>query len=149
MKSLNYKDNFDVILLLFSAFGYFSDEENLLLLKNISKALKNKGMFCFDIFNRDSFLKDFKEFNVLEKENNLMIDRCSFDPMTGVYSNKRIVIRNGIRKDKPFFIRLYNFNEIKFLLEKANLSIYRVFGNWDSGKFNSESKRMIVIAQKN
>jgi SAM-dependent methyltransferase len=40
------ENTFDVAILLFSSFGYFSDEENRCILENISKSLGQGGLFC-------------------------------------------------------------------------------------------------------
>jgi len=53
-------------------------------------------------------MKNTSPAHVTEKSGELMIDRLSFDTLTGRLYNHRIVIRNGVRKDKPFFVRLYN-----------------------------------------
>ena len=77
-----------------------------------------------------------------------MIDRNSYDYATGRWHNKRIVIRNGIRKDKPFSVRLYTYPEIKEFLNKSGFEIFKVFGDWDGELYGHDSKRMIVIAKK-
>jgi len=134
--------------LMFTAFGYFEDDENLKTLENISRALKPGGMLVFDIHNRDVFLKGFLPYIVTEKGSDLMIDRNSFDSVTGRQINRRIVIRNGIRKDTPFFVRIYNPNEITSLLREAGLNVLRMFGAWDSEPLSVDSRRMIIIAGK-
>lgn len=149
MRNFDEVQKYDIVLLLFTAFGYFSDQQNIQVLKNISKSLKPGGLFCFDTFNRDNFLKNFREDSVVEKDKNLMIDRCSFDCISGRYTNKRIIIRDGKRKDKEFSIRLYNYNEIQSILAEAGLRTKKVFGTWKSGTFNSDSVRIITIAEKN
>jgi len=105
-------------------------------------------MFCFDIPNRDYFLKNLNPFMVIEKGNDLMIDRHSYDFASGRWQNRRIVIRNGKRKDKPFSIRLYTFPEIKELLHKSNFRLFKAFGDWDGEAFSFNSKRLIIIAEK-
>lgn len=102
MREISFKDEFDRVLLLYTSFGYFEDEENLRVLENVAQALKPGGLFCFDTHNRDVFLKHFLPYIVTEKENDLMIDRITFDSATGRMYNRRIVIRNSKRKDKPF-----------------------------------------------
>lgn len=148
MRKISFHEEFDRVLLLFTSFGYFEDDENLLVLKNIANALKPTGLFCFDTFNRDVFLKHFLPYIVVEKGNDLMIDRNTFNSATGRVYNKRIVIRNGKRKDKPFFVRLYNLTEIGDLLNRVGLRIYKLYGDWDSNPFTNESRRMIIIAKK-
>ena len=107
MRQIDYQGAFDHVLLMFTAFGYFEDEQNLLVLKNVARALKPGGLLIFDIKNRDIFLKDYCPDHVTEKECNLMIDRHFFDTLSGRLYNRRIVIREGVRRDKPFFVRFY------------------------------------------
>ena len=148
MREIKFKQEFDRVLLLFTSFGYFVDEDNLKVLENIANALKPEGLFCFDTFNRDVFLKNFLPYIVLEKGNDLMIDRNTFDSATGRVYNKRIVIRNGKRRDKPFFVRLYNPTEIRDLLRKVRLTILKIYGDWDAKPITTDSRRMIIIAKK-
>jgi len=56
MREINFKNEFDLVILLFTSFGYFDDDGNLKVLKNVRDALKGGGHFCFDIPNRDVLL---------------------------------------------------------------------------------------------
>jgi SAM-dependent methyltransferase len=148
MRRIDAGASFDRVLLLFTAFGYFSDEENLSVLKNVARALKPGGLFAFDINHRDAALKEFKPFFVVEKEGNLMIDRHTFVPASGRMYNRRIVIRDGIRKDKPFFVRMYSATEIPGLLGQAGLKTLQIYGGWDFEPLTMEARRMMIIAEK-
>ncbi len=148
MRNLKLDDSFDAVTLLFTAFGYFSDVENLHVLVNIKNALKIGGLLVFDTFNRDTVMRNFRENYVVEKNGNLMIDRQNFDCTNGRLYNKRIVIRDGIYKEKPYFVRLYNLQEIMALLHQAGLELVHVYGGFDARDFNSDTRRMVVIACK-
>ncbi|MBC8382436.1 MAG: class I SAM-dependent methyltransferase [Candidatus Cloacimonetes bacterium] len=148
MRQVEFNEEFDRALLLFTAFGYFSDEENLEVLKKISKALVQGGLFCFDTFNRDAFLKDFKQYFVHEIRQDLMIDRNTFDPKTGRLIDERIIIRDGKRKDVPFSLRLYDYNEIEKMIEQGGMKIDKVYGDWKKSPFTMNSKGMKIIAKK-
>jgi SAM-dependent methyltransferase len=152
MRKLDYNAAFDRVLLLFTAFGYFEDDENFQVLKNVARALKPGGLFVFDTQSRDAILKELHPSHVTEKDGNLMIDRITFDPLSGRLYNHRIVIRDGVRRDKPFFIRMYSPTEVRDLLQRVGLEVFRIYGGWgdDSGapSLTSESRRMVVIAQK-
>ncbi len=148
MRHLTFRNEFDRVILMFTAFGYFSDEENYLVLQNIARALKPGGLFCFDTHNRDMTLKGLVPFAVVEKGKDLLIDRHEFDSISGRLINRRIVIRNGRRKDTPFFVRFYSYTEIARLLKKAGLPIKAVYADWQARPFTSESRRMIIIAEK-
>jgi SAM-dependent methyltransferase len=148
MRNLKFKNEFDRVILMFTAFGYFSDEENYLVLQNIAKALKPGGLFCFDSHNRDLLLKGWLPYIVVERGKDLQIDRNEFDTATGRLINRRIIIRDGKRKDTPFFVRFYNYNEISRLLKKAGLPVKAAYSDWQGKPFAGESRRMIIVAQK-
>ena len=148
IREIKFEDEFDRVLLLFTSFGYFEDAENLVVLENAARALKAGGLLVFDTHNRDVFLNSFRPHHVTEKDGNLMIDRISFDTDTGRMYNDRIIIRDSVRKDMRFFVRLYNPSEIRALLDFAGLDLYRLYGDWDGSPVSSESRRMIIIARK-
>jgi len=142
------EDEFDRVLLLFTSFGYFTDEENARVLANVSRALKPGGLLGVDMHNRDAALKFLVPASVLEKEGNLMIDRSSFDVMTGRWVNRRIVIRDGVRRDKPFSVHCYNAGEIRQLLAAAGLETVKLCAGWRGQPLSAESGGMAVVARK-
>jgi SAM-dependent methyltransferase len=148
MRTITFDNEFECVLLLFTAFGYFSDEENLQVLINARNALLPGGLLIFDTPHRDTFLKRMQPYHVVEKEGNMMIDRMTFDSLQGRSYNKRIVFRDGIRKDKPFFVRLYNPNEIQALITQAGLILEHIYGGWEAQEVTSETNRIVVIARK-
>ena len=101
----------------------------------------------FDIANRDVILKDLPPSDVIDKNGDLLINRLSFDVLTGRFHNNRIVIRNGTRKDKPFAIRLYNATEVRQLLTRTGLADYQLLGE-DRRPLSANSRRIIVIARR-
>lgn len=148
MRELSFENEFEWILLLFSSFGYFSVRENKRVLYNIEKALKPGGVFCLDVTNRDGLLRNFLPYIVTEKNDDLMIDRNRFDSSTGRLHNRRVIIRDGERKDKPFSMKIYSFSELRTLLQEVGLEIKKTYGSWERDTFDKDSKRMIIVAQK-
>jgi SAM-dependent methyltransferase len=133
---------------LFTSFGYFEDDDNQLVLENVRRALKPGVLFVFDTYNRDVFLKRLQPFMVTKKGEDLMIDRGSFDTITSRWYNRRIVIRDGVRKDKPFFVCLYNPSEIEQMINEAGMQVYKMLGGYDSQPLSNKSSRMVIIAVK-
>ena len=122
--------------------------DNLLVLQNVRQALRPGGLFITDVPNRDMVMKYLQPVHVTEKEGNLMIDRSSFDSLNGLWINQRIVIRDGVRRDKPFKIRLYNPNEFTDLLCRAGLDVIAMYGGFDAQPVSTESRRLVVLARK-
>ncbi len=148
MRAIDYVEQFDRAIMLFNSFGYFPDEENRLVLQNLSRALKPGGMVGFDIANRDGVLNDFHPHYVTEKESSLLINRFSFDVRTGRLHNDRIVIRDGQRRDRPFSIRLYSLTEMRDLLAQTGFSLENVYAEWDASPLAMDSPSMVVVARK-
>ena len=148
MRELDASGEFDRVLMVFNSFGYFSDEENLLVLRNIARALKPGGMLGFDVAHRDGVLNDFHPHYVSEKDGAMLINRFSFDVLTGRLRNDRVVIRDGVRKDKPFSVRLYSATEMRNLLREAGLVMDSVYEEWDGSDLRMDSPSMVVVARK-
>ena len=148
MRALGYDQAFDVVMLLFTAFGYFEDEENEAVLQGISKALRSGGRFIMDIPNRDIFASQLSPAQVDEVGQDMMINRGTYDPDTRRWYNRRVVIRDGVRKDKPFYVRLYDEAEIRSLLRHAGLEVSQIYNGWSSEPLTSESRRMVILANK-
>ncbi len=51
MRKIDYVNEFDYCIMISGTFGFFSDEENLRLLRKIKTALKPSGKLLFDIRN--------------------------------------------------------------------------------------------------
>jgi SAM-dependent methyltransferase len=148
MRHLDFAAVFDRVMMLFTSFGYFEDDDNILVLENVARALVPGGWFILDIPNRDTFVKNVASSLVTEKNGDLMIDRGSFDTLTGRWHNRRIVIRNGIRKDKPFFVRLFTPSEIQEWLKRAGFEVVLIYGGFDSQPISLDSRRMVVVSKK-
>jgi SAM-dependent methyltransferase len=148
MRAINFVEEFDRVMMLFTSFGYFEDDENFQVLENVRRALKPGGLFITDTHNRDVFLKSLPACHVNEKEGNLIIDRLNFDSLSGRMLNRRIVIRNGERKDKPFFVRLFNPTEMSDWLKRAGLEVQGLYGDWDMQPISEDARRMVVVARK-
>ncbi len=68
--------------------------------------------------------------------------------LTGRLRNDRIVFRDGVRKDRPFSIRLYSVTEIRGLLAEAGLVLEQVYAEWDASPLAVDSPAMVVLARK-
>jgi len=148
MRTLEFEEEFHRILLIFTAFGYFSDSENKLILMNIYKALKKNGLFCFDVQNRDYLIKALQPFGILEKDGNYMLESRSFDILTGRINTKRTYIKDNRTSVANISLREYSYTELKIILDSVGFKIKDVYGSWNADEFSKDSPRMIIIAEK-
>lgn len=148
IRQLDYLAQFERATLLNTVFGLFCDAENNDLLLRINRALKTGGKLCLDVVNRDTVLRDFQPDYVLEKDGNLLIDRCSFNERTGRMRNRRIYIKDGRRSYADFSLRLYNYSELSALLTAARFELVDVYADWHAAPMDCWSKKIVVIARK-
>lgn len=146
--TLDNQDTFDGILLLFNTLGFFSREQAQDLLCRVADALKPGGRLFLDIKNRDHISKEIVPFSLVEKGENMMIDRLSFDPKTGTTLNQRTYIKDGQRFEAPFSMTLFNYTDIERMAKIAGLSILKDFGHWEGRAFGQDSRRIIFVLTK-
>lgn len=148
LRQVCLKKKFDLIVNLFTSFGYFeSDEENLGQFKNVYSHLKEKSYFVFDYFNVE-YLQ-----NNLPGDTKDVFDGCIMTQRRYIENNrvKKIINirKNGIEKQYMESVRLYYPDEIKCVMKKLGFDIKKIFGNYSGEEFNClSSPRLIIIAQK-
>lgn len=148
MRKFDFKNFFDAAANLFTSFGYFNnDEENFLVIKNISASLKKNGYFIFDFLNGNYLQK-----NIVPYDRKMLLGK-EFIQKRKIENNfviKDITIKSGAKKiSYQEVLKLYEAQELKRAFEKNSLKVLSSFGDYFGSKFSKEnSQRLILIAQK-
>lgn len=142
------KMKFDLILNLFTSFGYFnSDTENFSFFQQCKVLLKENAVLVFDYFNSDSIRKNL----IPEEEkriNNadLIISRKIVDD----FVEKKIKIIKGLQ-ERVYFekVKLYDIDFITNQLNKLGYKIEQIFGSYSGEKYDrTSSERLILFLKK-
>ena len=149
MRSVFRKNHFDLVTNLFTSFGYFENQEDEQTTINaMSNNLKEGGLLLIDFMNVK------KVISSLVKSESKEIDGVQFF-IERIYDKNHIIKKIRIEdkekifnfKEKVRALTLYDFN---LMIEKANLKVINIFGNYSLDEFNAvESDRLILLAQKN
>ena len=144
-----YRSNyFDYTVNLFTSFGYFDEvSDNQKAMDAMAKNLKKDGILVVDFMNSKKVC-----LNLVEKEIK------SVDPIDFYIERK---IKSGfIKKDIQFTdkgkkhhfqekVQALTLNDFSNLLQKAELKIIDLWGNYEKNDFDVlKSNRLIIIAQK-
>lgn len=139
---------YDLILNLFTSFGYFeTDEENFSILKKAYDLLKINGYFVLDFFNSEFLINNLVEFSKEVIDNGVIFQQRSIKDSRIV---KKILID---KKDEPSeyeeSVRMFSKDELTNELTNIGFDIYRTFGDFFGNEFNHHSSpRLILICKK-
>jgi SAM-dependent methyltransferase len=147
MRNLNFQNYFDIIINIFTSFGYFkSDLENEKVISQVYRSLKKDGWFVFDFLNSKYVIKNFEPENIIE------IDNIRIHQKREIYLNrinKLITIsKNGIERKYFESVRLYDKKDLEKLLNSNKFVIQNYFGDYEGNDFSEDSERLIIFSKK-
>lgn len=148
LRNFKLDGQFDLVINLFTSFGYFiTDEENFNIFTIAYKHLVNNGYFVFDYFNSEYIRNNLNRYNVE------VIDQYKIAQKRGIVDGrviKEINITSPGRKKRYFeSVKLYDSSIILRKFEEIGFKIEKVFGNYYGEPFDeNSSQRLIIIAKK-
>lgn len=147
MRDLPWSGHFDRVVNWFTAFGYFDDDGNRQALAEVARVLKPGGRVAFDLNSRDALIRDFQPATVIQRGEDIMVDRHQFDPLTSRLVSERIIVRNGRTRRIPYFVRIFTFTELRDWLLTAGFSQVEGYGG-DGAPLGASSRRLVVVAER-
>jgi 2-polyprenyl-3-methyl-5-hydroxy-6-metoxy-1,4-benzoquinol methylase len=149
MRAINLDRQFDLVVQLFSSFGYFeTDAEDRTVVRNVKTMLSQDGWYVLDLLNPSWLRRHFVprtektagELSIIE-ERTLSSDRVV----------KRIDIRDADGHELSFTesMRLFSPERISGLLESEGLEVIRIAGDYRGSDFDEAvSPRMVIFSRK-
>lgn len=152
MRHLPFKpDVFDSVLNVWTSFGYFSEQENELVLNEIGRIMRAEGMFVMDIVNPEALIRRYQEKDWSEEEQFFMLEQRNWEWETKRLKCRWIYINkvSGEVNEISFDHRLYSLSELQRMHEARGLKVTDVFGSFTKDKFDSsKSVRIVIVARK-
>ena len=148
MRNLGMTQNVDVVLNLFTSFGYFQKEgDNRKVLESVSKALKPQGLMVLDYLNVTKVKKQLPQIE--------LIDRGEVK-----FNVKKSLVGKFIVKDIDFedkngphsfqeFVKSIDYNLFIEYFNSVGMEVVETFGNYELDSFNEKnSDRLIMVVKK-
>jgi len=150
MRDIPYENEFDAVINMFTAFGFFDrEEEDLKVLKGVYKALKPGGQFLMDIVNREYALSQTLARRWTRENDMYMLEERFFDYFRSrLELVNRLIFPSGEIREATYSIRLYTLTEMLEFFNKAGLVLTDVYGDFNGAFYNAESPRMILVTSK-
>lgn len=146
VRSFNENEKYHLGINFFTSFGYFSDVENELALKNFCSSILKNGWIVIDYFNPEFVVKNLVEEEKFDFDGiEVLIERNIENKRV----NKIISIKNEKTEERYIeSVRIYNLNDFEKMLMQNGFTIKKVFGDYSGNEFNHLNPRMIFFAQK-
>ena len=139
---LNQK--FDLILNLFTSFGYYEkDTDNLSVIKSIKSNLETDGQAVIDFFNIDYILD-----NLIEKEEKT-IDKTKF--IINRYLENDLLVKDiSILLDNKSYkfqekVKAYRMDDFLAMFKDCNLTLKEIYGDYKLNSFNKNSSNRLIM----
>lgn len=149
MRSIEANAQYDLVVNLFTSFGYFeTDEENASVLRTISASLRVSGWLVLDFFNAH-----WLRTHLVAHDERVLPEGKRLEQTRWIENGrieKRLLLRS--REEAHEFVesvRMFTLEDFRKMLTGAGLEIQHLFGSYDGSTFNAElSPRLILFAQK-
>ncbi len=148
LRNFSVSSKFDLVVNLFTSFGYFEDDlENFKLFEVSFDHLENGGYFVLDYLNKYFVEKNLIPESVDELDGELIVQKRS---LKGNRVIKNIsLFNNGMEKKYRESVRMYCKDELIRSVTNRGFEIKNVFGDFEGNCFDPvKSSRIIIIARK-
>jgi SAM-dependent methyltransferase len=144
-----YETQFEIVLNLFTSFGYFQDEmDNFKVIQTIKSSLKQNGIGVIDYMNSPLVIDNLIAHNSYESD-------CIKFELKRNYKDGFITKNIEVNDDGKSFhfeekVRAFTFQDFETMLSNAGLHLLDCFGSYKLEPFNNKtSERLILIFMAN
>jgi SAM-dependent methyltransferase len=148
MRALPFADaSFDAALLWFTSFGYFDDDGNRRVLRELCRVLRPGGRAAVELQNLPRMLATFQQQSFVRRGADVMLDEHKeFDEEARTMETTRTYLRDGKVREIHYRVRCFLPDELRDWLLAAGFERVELLGA-DGEPFTPESRRVIAVAR--
>jgi SAM-dependent methyltransferase len=140
-------ETFDLVINLFTSFGYFADDaDDRAVLKAAAAMLRPGGRLLLEVINGERTMALFQEREWFTIGQSAVIEQRTLDRSTRRMVVERTVSTPGETEVNVHAVRLYGGHELEGMLRGAGFGHVDVYGDWNGEPFTPESRRVIAAA---
>lgn len=149
MRSFQRPGVFDLVINMYTAFGYFDDKaEDLQVLKRIHANLVQGGALVMDMGGKEWLARHFEATSSRRAEDgSLVINRREiFDDWTRIRNEWILISSEGV-KSFEFHHTIYSGQELRDRLEEAGFESVGLYGDLEGNPYGIDAKRLVAMAR--
>lgn len=149
MRGFVRRSSFDVALIMFTTFGYFEDpKDDRRVLAHVLRSLRPGGRLVIETRGKEALVRNFIPQAWDEQDGALALERSELDPDRGHATTHVTIVRDGLRFEYSFRLRLYSGPELKRLLKDVGFSRVRLYGALDGSPYDQKATRLVAVGTK-
>jgi SAM-dependent methyltransferase len=153
MRDMDFAGEFELAVNLFSSIGYFTDDEDRLLLDRFWRALVPGGTFVLDTRNRDQVVRSLPPEERRQLDTWTLRIENAFDVTTSRWRARWWRLPPGAPPGGGTLIgesviRVYSAHELSAMLRPERWSHVDLYGDLEGTPFSLDSPRLVVVARK-
>ncbi|MGY6553536.1 MAG: class I SAM-dependent methyltransferase [Wenzhouxiangella sp.] len=150
MREFRRTQAFDLVLVMWTSFGYFRDEtDHIQVLKNIGASLKPGGKLVLDLVGVEYLSRNLEPVHLTEYDDDrLLIERPLLTDNLTRLENEWLLIKGDRVHRTEFSHRVWSAGEISALLSRAGFDVLGIFGDFRGGIYDLEAERLVVVAAR-
>ena len=141
---------FDLIINMFTSFGYFDDRaDDLRVLELVRTNLRPGGVFIIEMVSKERIAQVFQATTSTQLPNgDVLFERHEvIDDWTRI-RNRWTLMRAGDTRMFEFTHRIYSGQEMKDVLASAGLTEARLYGDLDGRPYGVNVQRLVAVARR-
>lgn len=151
MRDLSFDGEFDAVINVFTAFGYFEDpREDVEVLRRIRAALKPGGLFLLETLHRDGLVGRYQPRSTEETSRGVSVEHeRSWDLSRDVMHDRVTMVRpDGERVAYTTDLRLYSLQRLTASVREAGLEPRAWYGGLDGQSLDLSSHRLVLVSAR-
>ncbi len=151
MRELSFDGEFDAAINMFTAMGYFeNDEEDMKFLRGVHRALRPGGKFLLDYLNVPWVLRNYRPASIQRlPDGGMVLTERTLDLGRGYIHDARTWIRSGrVEETRQTVFRMYMPHELVAMATRAGFTLTATYGDFDESSLTLTSPRAIFFLEK-
>lgn len=150
MRSFERAGAFDLVVSLFTSFGYFRDpEDDRRVAAHVARSLRPGGTFVIDVVGKEVLARIFQPRAWQELPGGaLWLEERHVEQGWSWMRNRWILLRDGMRKEFVVEHRLFSARELVTLLLDSGFASAEPFGSLEGAPYDDRAQRLVIVARR-
>jgi len=149
MRAFHRPGSFDVVLNLFTSFGYFeSPADDRRVVENVHRSLKPGGRFVLDLIAKEVLARVFRARDWRRVNDAILLVEARIVDHWSAIENEWILLEGGVQHVWRYSHRLYSATELVGLLESCGFGSVEAYGGLHGIPYDEKAEQLVVVGRK-